>query len=627
VSIQFRQSEGSNAITRTITNLGAAGVVSHSGAAFTTPVGRVFEITGSGDAASNALGYTCVASGAGTITLRPAPNAIGASGGSLISKNLATARTLGATAIVQITALPGPGNLAMIQVTGANFLTNEIEPNDRAVVTGALAANNGAWYVQEILSEDVIIVRPPDGGAGMTTEAPGAGVLAIRAGCHVFDAVSETTLGWQRYLDIGVPVPGPTGAAPNFGSGNVRDYIRRRSLQGARTSWQIFGVSRFRFNQSALAVEASWVSEDEVVVIFGQNDRGNIGDAVGSLWSSVGAWSIAAGNGIDLRLGAQPGNRFSCNQGSVWVGARAPIGATGFFNGRCRLSMFGSYFDHLNGPGNIRMVDGDATGVIARGGIVAEDGTIQHLITYEGGAFFSFGAGSQDTVLIGYQDSGASINTPGAVLGGLTRSDAVSVPTIFNISTGLITFLDPTQNDPLADYTSIFFATDEIERRYTFNPIFSRVEGLLLVPVANLPVRIVEINETTLAEVEVFAGNTDANGRLAAGVGTPLRRERLAFGVNHFYTHRVEMGGTVSQVFKFHAFDRNERSLPQAGVVLGPMPQVVVVADAVAALLEPPISVVTDPTPEPVSIDDPTVATLGEVAVGVPTPDPEVVKL
>lgn len=201
MAIEYRVGDRANNTTRTITNIVAGGAVTHSGGALGSVVGRVFEITGNGTAENNVNGYTCTAVSGNTVTLRPAPNTA-STNGTLALKTAGVTKTLDASSVTSITALPGSTNLAILQVTGANFINpsggaaNALRPNDVVVITGdSTTANNGYWNVHGYpLTEDTVVLRPPDGGTGLSGTTSGASIAA-RHGIHALILTDEAPWG------------------------------------------------------------------------------------------------------------------------------------------------------------------------------------------------------------------------------------------------------------------------------------------------------------------------------------------------------------------------------------------------------------------------------------------------
>jgi len=598
VSVTFRQGEGARAGgtgTRGIASITAGVVTTSVGAVSSLQVGDIAEIFGSTEQPTNNGFYTVTAIAGLTITLRPAPlNQVagGANDGSIARLGQATERiaSRAVTSVIELSA-----GVAVIRSDGALFRTNNVEVNDRVAFRGsATTANNGAWYVQEVLSESQIAVRPPDFGTGMTAQGAD-GTLQVRAGVHVFDVVGEPAVSWQL-LQNASPQNGPSGGAPFFGSGAGRDYFRKYVLpDGLRTVWNIFGVSRIRFNQSSLGVESSWIMENEDVTAITQNSRGASGDAFVTRLDATGAWDLPGGNGMDIRLGSQPGNEFSVANGSVLVGIR--VFAAGLFTTeRSRISMYGSYMDPLS-PLLGNFEDGEVVGSIVREGLRAGEGRVESVALYGSAVvgsfgFLSMGNGDQNNILVAEHNTQSSITGAGAEVGGVLWADTIVVPALVNSSGATIFIRNPKQDVPLLSFYDTIGG--DIERIQEFNPIFSSVAGTQLVPIAGLAVSIVEINNTTLAEVVAFAGATDVNGRLNGGLGVDLRRELLELGpVSTFFTHRVVYSAREQYVV-MHDFERNEWGPPGGGTLFGSPPGVDVLIPTAQAATPQPVAVPVD---------------------------------
>lgn len=148
--VTFRHGEGSRqtgTASRSISSI-TAGVITTTASMTGQQVGDSLEIHT--NASGNNGFYHLVAFAGSTLTVRPAPLDQGAANGTVVRLGRAIERPISASGLTSITALPG-GSLAVVEVSGANFLTNEINLNDRMVLSGASGTNNGAWYVQEVL--------------------------------------------------------------------------------------------------------------------------------------------------------------------------------------------------------------------------------------------------------------------------------------------------------------------------------------------------------------------------------------------------------------------------------------------------------------------------------------------
>lgn len=542
MTIALRQGEGSRTTTRTISSI-TGGLVVLNGASdannLDSPlVGDVIELLSTG--VNNNDGYYTLtqintAPAPDTYQIRPAPNNQGAVG-SAVRLNRATARTLSATTLTSVTALTG--NLALVQVNGANFRTNNVMRNDRLVLSGSsTTANNGGWFIHEVVSDDYVVVRPPDNGAGMTTEAVGTGTIGVRAGVHVALVTAEAALSWQRFLDVGTMLAAPTNS---FGSGAPRDFFRRHTIPG-RVFWEIVGISRIIIDQSSLGTESTWVSENEFVVANTPNNRGATGDAQVTRLENTGSWGFASSTALRFRLGNQPGNRYSCNAGSAWLNVRNSAGFWGAFGG---MSLYGSYFDPRS-TGLDLGTGGNVTASIIRGGVRPYNGVIESMIAYNGFGIQGAGAGDQANNLLAQQDSASSVDAPGVTMEGMLISDARVGGILSTAPAGLVIILNPRTEDDLvtAGYGSFGFSPGAIEQHFTFNQRFvygiSPIDSPIVLE--NLTVRIYEIDKSTGAETLVFSGVTNASGRLNGGLGVQLRRERITSPVipSIFYEHRL----------------------------------------------------------------------------------------
>lgn len=575
MSITYQQNEGSRTTQRAISGI-AAGVVTVATALTSPLVGDVCEILSSTTGANNAPSYTLVAiSGAGPFNyeLRPAPLNQGASG-NLVRLNRATARTLGATAVTSVTVLSS--GLAVLRVVGANFVTNGVQPSDRIPLSGSsVAANNGAWIVVEVLDEEQLLVTAPDGGTGMTSEAVGTGSISARHGIYTFSVLDEAALSWQRFLDVGVPLSGPSGGAPNFGPSPVSLLVRKSLVGGrntvasdTRTLFRLYGVATVTIDQSGLGTPSAWASLNELVVNMRNASAGTGGQITTARITSTGSWGD--GNVLEFTLGSQPGDRYSAADGSVWCGVDF-VGQGGFNTSpqRLRLSLFGSTLDNVTaivplGPG------GDVGASIVRPTFQANTGVVESVVAYGIGGMVGQASGDQDNVLIASATSGVSFAQAGTVVEGLLLSDQVVQPWLNNFSLGLVILLNPRQDLDLAAHTLNIGAGATVEKRYMFNPTFAQFVAPFAppLPASGLQVVINEINETTAAVTAIFTGTTNAQGKLNAGAGVELRRQLLdSSNVSTLFSHHIEVQGPgyrlVSQLFQLRAPADNTLTIPR----------------------------------------------------------------
>jgi hypothetical protein len=559
VSITFRQAEGGRTTTRTVTAI-AAGVVTVNTDLTTPLVGDIIEIfNATGTGAVNNGFYTLTAvtvlGGGDQYALRPAPVTPGGAFtlGSIVRLNRATEKqtTTALTAVIALT-----GNYALIEAAGALFKTNDVRINDRLTVIGsAIAANNGGWYVQEIVSETLLIVRPPDGNAaaGMTSESPTTANITVRHGVHAPTFTDEAAVTLDYILANAVPQNGPTGGAPYFGSGVISDFLRKKFVGGGsagaatnhRYLFELEGFGAWSWDQSGLAGDSAFDSANEIFIECRPGPAGVGGGSLGvPQWNKVGTW---AGK-LVVTLGASEGDRYSFEDGSVWVGIRVNMNVEGDFD----TNAYGSYGDSCVGtnPG-LRIHGGELKGSIGRGavGVLTTAGALlESPVIYGTQALLVSGDGDQTNVLIGEAASAANVTVPSTIGGLLVSADAVSPAFNYSYNLGVepLVFLDAREDYDLATLVTFSFTNRFAEKHYTFGPHFVSAVNGVPVPIEGLLVVITEINEDDLTEVVVFSGLTDANGAIAAGAGTVLRRQSatgtgVPVGTNYF--HRITTSG------------------------------------------------------------------------------------
>jgi len=192
MALTYRQSEGARAATTRVIVSITGGVVTVTGGDVGGPplIGDLMEVFGDTVTAANNGFYTLTvldtAPSPDTYQLRPAPvdqsGGTGAAKGTLARIVRLAARTLGSSNVTSVLVDSFDTQLAFIEVAGANFRTAGVVKNDRVAFRGsATTANNGAWIAHAVISEDVLMVRTPDGGTGMTNQAVD-GTIEVRRG-------------------------------------------------------------------------------------------------------------------------------------------------------------------------------------------------------------------------------------------------------------------------------------------------------------------------------------------------------------------------------------------------------------------------------------------------------------
>jgi hypothetical protein len=550
--VSFRIGEGARTTTRTVQSVVASGLVRVNTALVTPTIGDTVEIFTGG--LSGNIGFYTIYGLSGTLGyyLRPFPNLQAGAGGSIARLNRTGSIPTSGTAISGVQALSGLGNLAVVWVPGALLRSSNVNRNDRAVISGSsISGNWGAWFVQDVISEDMVVLRPPDRGAGLATEFPGTGSIVFRQGIHVMKAevVSGETLGWSLFATSGIlPV---SGASLFQGSGELRDYVRKRRIHGTGFERDFFLIEGIGTPISFVVSGISgliWRSEDEIVISARPEPTLNGGTTGGDAnFPQFGVLSGTPGTPIDMRLGGQGdfSDRYSVTSGSIWEGIRFPALAAG-------QSVYkGSYYGSWVSPPSQSQpaISPNASGIasIFRGTLSLTSGAMSESCIVYGLSLNPTGDADTENILVGVTSSTANISDAGTVIGGLLVSEGTATPiaaTIFTSGPPAVV-LDPRIDLDISVYFQIFFAGGSMEKRYTFNPRFvsSDAPAASASPIEGLYVELFEVVEGSGAEAMVFSGVTDADGYLNAGAGQQLRRQSMTSTGTTQYSHRMTVQG------------------------------------------------------------------------------------
>jgi hypothetical protein len=308
--------------------------------------------------------------------------------------------------------------------------------------------------------------------------------------------------------------------------------------------YSISGISRIDFDQAGLGGGSTFTSLNEVVVEDRGDTPGSTGD-MGQLqfFPTTTGWAGV----MDLILGENPGNRYSAQNGSVWIGVRRTP-AWGTAPTRGVVNIFGSYWDAVgssvaSSAGNrLNLAAGNAVASIVRQCFVPGTGLVESCICYGDRALIQEGSGDQANLLVASQTITGFIVDAGTI-GGLLLSDVVATPPFTNSSDGLVVFLDPRVDYDLLSIIDNFGAVSTAEKHYTSSPRFVSKDssGVAPNPIDALTVDFDEVDETTESETPVFNGVTDGTGRTA---GTALRRQLLSPSEETtYFSHRMRLQG------------------------------------------------------------------------------------
>lgn len=529
--------------TRTISSI--VGNVITIGTEFTSVpgIGRVLEIiNNTGDALNNGL-YTVTnvpvagggTNGVRTYTVRPTPVA-GGTLGSLRQRVVTSSITLAATAITSVVLIDAAR--AILTVAGANFLTAEVHPGDRIIVTGSAAANNGAWYVQHVLSDTELILVAPDNGAGMAASV--VGTIAARRGVINISYTAQAVMSFSDLNANATPAPGPGGTFR--GPSSIRDWIRKSTVGAGtlgdpffqRTCYDLYGIGRIGVDQTGLGSPSSWDMVNEVILHRGQASATSTAPSIAAL--NYNTWGL--GNDLTVTFGEQPGNERSAANGSVLIG----IGVLTSASGTNPINLYGSLYDGMTMAAVLNT--GNAAASLVRPVFTPGTGVIRGVACYGDFSFVGQGAGDQEDILIASQESTASF-TAAATIGGLRVSDAIDAPLAFAFG-GTVTLKNPVEDYDL--FTLYGNGSGTFHKTYTYNPRYTHFDANVDTepqPIAGRRVVIYRIDLADLSETQVYDGTTDATGFLSPTPDDLLVQILVnpATVTNYFYRFEESGGG------------------------------------------------------------------------------------
>jgi hypothetical protein len=477
--------------------------------------------------------------------VEPAPPVVEAPAGTL----KAQARSVDKQAPTAVTTFGAGG---VITAAGALFVTNGVQKNDRVTVVGS-TSNDRTWYVDSVVSETQVVVRPLSGLAALTVEAA-AGTVSVRQGSHQIIIEDEATTSFGQILASGV--------AQIFGSGAIGDFLSSKVIWsiapvGTHTytlflfengissggEHEIFrGLSIYGggivIRHTVPAGLTTWNSQKEVVVATGAGgiDTGFLGAMIHITFEDA-TGSFSAGISV-INIGTQGADRFGGRDSSAWIGvgfqtfeaasnAKLQVNVSlsamicNQFMSLSRHSVARASLFHpslaLPALGNVNQISAAEIESCAIGGV-------------PGIGYRALMRGLDANNLLITDSDAQSVVSVGStavevVIGGLLKSPDVTTPTFLVFLANLV-IQDPREDYTLAELFQFTVGSDEGHIRYTYNPRFvETVETTgAASPISGLSVEIFSINLVTLAEVSVFSGTTDADGRIGGGDGVVLER-------------------------------------------------------------------------------------------------------
>jgi hypothetical protein len=335
--------------------------------------------------------------------------------------------------------------------------------------------------------------------------------------------VETPGITWNWIRENATPATAPNNF---FGSGEIRDYVRRFT-PGARYGVTIAGVGRVDMDFSSRSQDCVWSSQNEVMINDRQTSPGSGGDAPNGGNRLSYTYTPNGANINQVRLGRQIGDEFSAKQGSTNHGVR--------FHDSGRWRSYGSYTDTFGPQFQNNDDDHEFTASIVRDSyrFDGDNLRIHASIFYGTSPFLLLGSISESVALIV-----SSATTVAAITSTITLDQLLMGADAKNAwgSSGNITMLDPLVDISFPDYSSTGGSLS-----YRYNPSFvsAGAPSEVGIPLENMVVKVFEISSAG-AEVEVFTGTTNSSGKLNGGAGTNLRREDSA---GNLYTHRLLLEG------------------------------------------------------------------------------------
>lgn len=489
---------------------------------------------------------------------------------------------------------------------GAQFITNGVRKNDLLQITGS-PADDGQHIIDRVVSENEVVTRSTFAGAagGSITADQGRHTLVVSGTKSINMAAAAASL--PDYVEVQEVSPDPerqpsvpvgstvapdriTAGTANFGANGVKrghvSVIDSGANAGSRTVAEVISPTEIRVEQGtgdpplssggavgnvrvyrrpwtlyradlyAIQIDsgtggvASWW-EQRAVLVFGRSEY--------DVPVRVAVTNTA---GLAIQFGRQnpeqqgPNERRNASLGCGVFGLDLNVSA----NPAVTLCMYGTLYgvDDGLGVGSFpaspiySLTRGDpgtiSCSILDVNQSVLADGNTKFyraIISSDGQTLSGFGGpGVSEQLHVADGQATTNIVASTITIEGFDAGGQVATPYFQHLS-AQVTLLDPLQDFVLSSCFSTFNAGSWGRISYTWNPRFvGRDETTKTkLPLAGVTVRVVEINETTLAETLVDTYTTDASGRINSGAGVDLRaRQRDHPNTDTEYSYRVTAG-------------------------------------------------------------------------------------
>jgi hypothetical protein len=466
-------------------------VVTFSGLPTDAVVGRLFQYGGS--AVGNDGYYTAINIAGSAVTVSEAINPVG------VPDGLGRFTLYGVEHITSGPAITSFPDAKTVRVNTAAFETNDAHVGDRLAIYGD-ANNDGSYIVTKVVNQTDVEVVDRYLNANPLTVAAATGNIRLTAGYGKLTITDIAVLSWA-VVAAGVP--------------NLP--IKREPVGSNMTNVRIPTLREIEIVQTG-ATSSKWDSQEEVVLPYR-----SVGDTVDIDWTASGGSALRS----TLQLGTAGSAEYGVSEGAYWIGSSFVYSNP---NNLIKLEAYGSAL-HTSGASTIASgTDGKfRTALINRATVTMFAGSeVRNLGHSSAGFAIVVGTATADieNLFMAKGTSGFVVAGGGTVIVSNFRvSTDVATPAWLLL---LVNFI---ARDPQEDYSlaRLFgpFGSETHRIDYTWNPRFLSRDstGLTGNPIQGLTVRVYDINETTLVEVEIPNSPfiTDVNGRINGGVGDFLQ--------------------------------------------------------------------------------------------------------